>query len=270
MTIQPASYYAPQQVVPAGIQQAAPTNGLAAYQRLTSQGLTCLFHGDAKAGKSSVADSGPIPRLIIDVEGSAIWTPSRKIGWQPDRQPPPPYDGSWDSCLVYVRDADTINRIYEVLFSGRHPFNSVSIDSVTEFQQRIIDKLAGTKQMEQKHWGSLLRQAMHTTRAFNDLRWHPTHPIWSISMVAGTEFRDGKWRPLLQGAAKAFLPYQPDILGVIFAQPDGGRNLWIGPHPLYETGERVGGRLPMSMPLAYPGRQGWTVDAMVRQVTQGG
>lgn len=270
MTVQPASY--------------AQVNGIpAGYRRLTAQGLTILFHADAKAGKSTAADSGPQPRLILDVEGSAIWTPSRKIEWQPDKQPPPPEDRrvtagygqpsitpAWESCLVYVRDAAIINRAYQVLFTGRHPFNSLSIDSVTEFQQRIIDSLAGTKQMEQKHWGSLLRQAMHTTRAFNDLRWHPVKPLWSVSMVAGTEFRDGKWRPLLQGAAKAFLPYQPDILGVIFAQPDGTRNLWIGPHPLYETGERVGGRLPMSMPLAYSGRPGWTVDAMVRQVTQGG
>lgn len=259
MTVQAAGYV-PQQV----------PNGLAGYRRLHAQGLTTLVHALPKAGKSTFADSGPIPRLILDVEGSAVWTPSRKIEWNPMRQPVPPYDGSWDSCLVYVKDAVTINRIYDVLNTGRHPFNSIDIDSVTEFQQRIIDALAGTRQMEQKHWGALLRQAMSTTRAFNDLRWHPVKPVWSVTMVAGTHFKDGRWRPLLQGAAQDFLPYQPDVLGTIFTQPDGSRHLWIGPHPQYETGERVGGRLPMSMPLAYPGRQGWTVESMVRQVTQGG
>lgn len=230
------------------------------------QGLSFLFHAPPKAGKSTIADSGPRPRLILDVEGTSFWTPSRKIYWDPAREPVPYADGSWDSCIVLVREAKTVAEVYRVLNSGRHPFNSLSIDSVTEVQQRIIDDLVGTKKVERDNWGHLLRVVTTMTRQFRDLIIHPVKPVWSVSFVAGTHWRDNKWRPLVQGQAQDFLPYYVDIEGYINAQPDGQRVMLIGPHPQYETGERVGGRLPYDLPLAYTGRPGWTIEAMLQQV----
>lgn len=231
------------------------------------QGLSFLFHAPAKAGKSSLADSGPAPRLILDVEGTSFWTPSRKVFWEPMREPPPQPDGSWDSCIVMVRDVRTMERAYQVLYSGNHPFQSLSIDSVSEYQQRIIDERVGVKKVERDEWGYLLRQVSSDVRKFRDLASHPTHPLWSVSFVAGTGPREGKWRPLVQGQVGNFLPYYVDILGYLVANPDETRDLIISPHNSYETGERVGGRLPGVLRIGYPGRApGWTVQDMVKQV----
>src|SRR2546423_15576459 len=107
------------------------------------QGISALVHGLAKAGKSSLADSGPVPRLIVDIEGTSFWTPSRKIYWNPMTEPVPVHDGSWDTCVVLATDAATIHQTYKVLKGGQHPFKSASVDSITEVQPRIIDELVG-------------------------------------------------------------------------------------------------------------------------------
>lgn len=250
-----------------------------------TQGLSFLIHGHPKCGKSSVSDSGPQPRLILDVEGTAVWTPSRKVHWVPGRTPPPQLGRrvtagygqpsvtpDWESCLVEVLDMDVIARAYSVLASGMHPFNSLSFDSITEGQQRMVDKLVGNRQMEYKHWGAILRQISSMTRQYRDLIKHPTHPLWSVSFVAGTHWDKAvsKWRPLIQGQSADFLPYYVDIEGYLGATPNGDRDLLIGPNQQFETGERVGGRLPYAMRVGYSGshvqRPGYSIEDMLRQV----
>lgn len=249
-----------------------------------AQGLSYLIHGLPKVGKSSLSDSGPQPRLVLDVEGTATWTPSRKTEWNPLRGGPPQpghrvtagygqpsITPAWESCLVFVNDMDMIGSVYRVLSSGLHPFNSLSFDSITEGQQRMIDKLVGNRQMELKHWGTILRQVSSMTRQYRDLIKHPTRPLWSVSFVAGTHWdkETAKWRPLVQGQSQDFLPYYVDVEGYLGAAPTGERDLLIGPHPRYETGERVGGRLPYSMRVGYEGLrqlQGYTIEGMLRQV----
>lgn len=245
----------------------APAGPTPQQHQRKAQGLSFLVHAPAKSGKSSLADSGPVPRLVMDIEGTAYWTPSRKVYWDPMREQVPRWDGSWDTCLALVKDVKTMERVQQVLASGIHPFNSLSVDSVTEMQQRIIDERVGTRKIERDEWGHLLRTVSNVVRSYRDLITHPTHPLWSVAFVAGTSQQNGKWRPLVQGQIGNFLPYYVDILGYLHANQDNTRDLLIGPHPQYETGERVGGRLPDYLRIGYPGRvQGWTIEDMLRQV----
>jgi AAA domain len=249
------------------------------------QGLSFLIHGPAKAGKSSLAATTPAPRVILDAESGSAWVPGRTIWWDPLRQPPPPLGRhltagygqpsitpDWESARVRVHDAQVVISTYQILASGRHPFNGLSMDSLTEVQQRLIDSRTGARQMELKDWGYLLRQVTHMTRQFRDLITNPVKPLWGICFIAGTEFDKamGKWRPLLQGASQQFVPYFVDVLGYLGATPDGTRQLLIGPHPQYETGERVGGRLPYSFPVSYGRYPGLNIETAIRQVLAGG
>ena len=246
------------------------------------QGLSFLLQGLPKAGKSTLGDSGPRPRLVLDIEGTATWTPSAKTEWNPMAGPPPSPGRhvtagygqpsvlpDWESCLVDVMDMSTLLAAYRVLASGQHPFNSLSVDSLTEGQQRLVDKLnPGMKKMEYDQWGTLLRQLSGMTRQFRDLIKHPSKPLWSVAFIAGTHMdkSTGKWRPLIQGQASDYLPYYVDVEGYLNASPNGDRDLLIGPNPLYETGERVGGRLPNVMRIGYGGRPGYSLEDMLRQV----
>lgn len=248
-------------------------------------GLSFLIHGPPKAGKSSLAASVPAPRVILDAESGSAWVPGRSIWWDPTRQPPPPLGDhltagygqpsitpAWESARVRVHHADVILSTYSVLASGRHPFNGLSMDSLTEVQQRLIDHLAGAKQLKLEHWGALLRQVTQMTRQFRDLITNPVKPLWGICFITGTTMdkQTGKWRPLLQGASQEFVPYFVDVLGYLGAMPDGSRHLLIGPHPQYETGERVGGRLPYSFPISYGRYPGLNIETMLSTVLAGG
>lgn len=247
----------------------APAPAPAAPPQRKAQGLSFLVHGLPKAGKSTFADSGPTPRLVLDVEGSSYWTPSRKVYWDPLREPPPRPDGTWDTAIVLVREARTVSATYRVLNSGQHPFNSCSMDSVTEVQQRVIDDLAGNGKIERDHWNALLRQVSSMVRQYRDLITHPVKPMWTMTFVAGTHLKEGRWRPMVQGQAQDYLPYYVDVLGYLGAQQDGNRLMFIGPHPQFETGERLGGRLPYTMKIGDPSHPGYTAETMLAQVLQG-
>lgn len=210
-------------------------------------GFSLLVHGPSKAGKSTLLDSMPYPRLIIDAEGGAStrFTPSIKKIWDPDREVPPVADGTWSTCVVYVRSYETITRVYEWLNSGQHQFRSVGIDSISETQQRCIDAIAGADQMRTQDWGELLRTMSKKIREYRDLIIHPTHPIDMFGMVAMTRESNGVHRPYVQGALSVALPYYIDVVGYIWAEmnPDTGemhRRMLVAPTATIDAGDRTG------------------------------
>ena len=246
------------QAIPAGLANGAPGR--------KAQGLCIGVHAFAKAGKSSLADSGPEPRLIVDSEQAGFWTPSHKIYWDPARQTVPQPDGSWQTCVVPVKDIDTVYAVARTLASGNHPFNSISVDSVPAVAHRAMMAMAGRRKMERDDWGQLLRDTLQVIVGFKDLLTHPTNPVWSVTYVFPTHYdhRTRKWRPYLQGQAADQAPYQFDLLGWMYEDGQGARHLWTGPSGQYETGERLWGRLPHDMIIGHPGMvPGWTVETMV-------
>jgi hypothetical protein len=237
-------------------------------RRAPMQGIRFLFHGVPKAGKSSIADTGPVPRLTLDAEDAALWTPSRKIYWNPSRETCPVPDGTWDTCVVIIHDYNELFSLLRILQAGRHPFNSVAMDSVTTIQDRVIRSLAGIRKVERDQWGQLLRIVNNLIGGYGDLVTHPLRPVWAVTFVCGSEYDQNtrKMRPMLQGASQRHVPYVPELEGWVYAAPDGTRHVWSGPSDDYETGNRLWGRLPDDMQLGYPGVvPGWTLESMVSQ-----
>lgn len=216
---------------------------------LNMRAISWLIHGRSKCGKSTLADSQPAPRLHLDAEGGmgTRFLNSRRIIWDPVRAEPPKADGSWDTCVVHVRDYETVKQSYSWLDSGQHPFRSVTLDSISEVQQRAVDSMVGTDQMKTQQWGELLREVSALVRKFRDLANHPTRPIESVLMIAMTTQTDGIWKPYVQGQLASRLPYYVDVCGYMFVDRDEQgvehRKLLVSQHPEFEAGERVGGRL---------------------------
>lgn len=214
--------------------------------------MSILVHGSAKTGKSTFAATSPKPACYIDVEGGTRFLPIRGVVWDP-KSPPPEMDGSWDTAVVKVRSYDDAVSAYNWLQSGKHPFESVVIDSISELQQKLIEKVAGRNQMQTQNWGEVLRNFMGFMRDFRDLCEHPSKPLSSVVLVAMSRDKaDGKKSPQLQGQAATMLPYMFDVSAAthVYSWVDDqgtkqtSHRILIGPNDFYEVGERTGGRLP--------------------------
>lgn len=208
-----------------------------------------------KVGKSTFANTAPAPRLLLDAEAAARFLPGTKVYWDPLRDAPPACDGTWETCIVPVREYGTMIRVMQWLQSGQHCFESVIIDSISEIQKRLKDQITGgVGDMDQRKWGEILTHMEALIRQLRDLTEHPTNPLTAVVLTAMTEMRDGKWRPYVQGSLRITLPYFIDVVGYMFVQqlPSEDpskpgveiRRMLTRPHTQFEAGERVQGRLP--------------------------
>lgn len=212
---------------------------------LACPGLSFLIHGPSKAGKSYLANTAPGPRLILDSEGNTRFLPGKKTEWKNTHQPPPEYDGTWDICIVYVRDYGVLSAVYQWLGAGKHPFRSVIIDSLSETQQRCIDAIAGDEQMKIQQWGELARKVSALVRQYRDLLVHPTNPLDAVVYTAMTKANtDGKWSPYVQGQLATSLPYYLDVVGYLKAEineeGEFKNHLLTKPHIAFDAGDRTG------------------------------
>lgn len=211
-------------------------------------GINAVVYGPSKSGKSTLGDTTPAPRVVLDAEMGSRFTPSRKIAWDPTRYAPPVPDGTWDTAIVTVRDYQTVNSAYTWLNSGNHPFRSVVLDSISEIQQRGVDDIAGSDLMKTQDWGTLLRRVSELVRNFRDLTTHPTNPLDAVIFIAmARKYENEGVKPYVQGQLATTLPYYVDVCAYLQSVrlEDGTavRRLFVGDTPGYLTGERVGGRL---------------------------
>ena len=184
--------------------------------------LRALIHGESGIGKSWFGDTAPGPRLHIDLEGRAQYTPSGpKILWDiASGAAPPVWDGSWNTCIVVCPDFETLNLIYQWLRSGQHPFVSVIVDSLMEAQKRCQDVVVpGIGQLDQQNWGEMLRRLEKMVRSYRDLTLIPANTVTSVIFITGSRHNDGCWEPMLQGQMKDLVPYYMDVVGYLHKQP---------------------------------------------------
>jgi hypothetical protein len=216
--------------------------------------LTVMVYGESKVGKSTFAVTAPYPRLMLDVEGGHRFLPIVVKYWDPLREEPPVADGTWDTCVVQVRNYDDVIKAYQWLQSGKHQFKSLIIDSISELQVKCMDSIAGSEQMKMQQWGELLRHMGGLLRDLRDLTMHATNPLEAVVLTAMARTgQDGRYRPYLQGQLAIQAPYFYDILGGITIEevpnpdpmqsPYKVRKMYVERTAQYEAGERVQGRL---------------------------
>ena len=236
----------------------------ATYTR-TKRPLSLLVHASSKTGKTTLSSTAPLPLLALDAEGG--WSfmghsptlirlygrPLNITYWDPCAGPPPVYDGSWEICVAQIVSWQALECAYNWLVTGNHSFKSLVIDSITELQRRCrMNLVAPTEQMKMQHWGQLLTLMDATIRGLRDLKDNMHNPLEVVVFIAETRMMDGKWRPSMQGQIVTALPYWMDIVGYLFVETEmdangqplrAVRKMLIGPHTMYESGERVQGAL---------------------------
>lgn len=209
--------------------------------------VSLMLYGPSKVGKSTLAATAPKPLLHLDAEGGlgTKWLKAKKIEWNPINEPPPEADGSWEICVVHVRNYQVVQAVYDYLNDKPHPFRTLVLDSISEIQQRCIDHYVGRAAIKIQDWGTLLRELSDLVRKLRDLGSHPVTPLECLVIIAMTRSVDSVQVPLIQGQLADRMPYWLDICAFLSEQQNEttgamDRYLLVGTHPLYKTGERVG------------------------------
>lgn len=244
----------------------------------TDQRISLLIHAASKVGKSTLSGTAPKPILVLDAEGSWRFINLRKVYWEPSAGPPPVQDGTWDACVVHVREWGTVELCLQWLRSYQLPFTSVVVDSVTEIQRRCKENLRGEEAMKIQDWGTLLSRMDKAIRGFRDLALLPGINVRCVVFIAETrQSQAGKWVPSMQGQISTALPYWMDICGYLYPDRDVDvngqptlevRRLLIAPNAQFEAGERVQGRLGglITVPQPAAGTSGDDIERWMRTI----
>lgn len=185
---------------------------------------------------------------MLDAEaGGMRFVPGRKIIWAVDKGEPMPERGDWDVCSVSVEDLMTLQRVRDNLMSGSHSFDNITLDSLTEIQDKIKRERSTTFTLDQQDWGYIFGIMNDVVVTFRDIV--ASQGMHSLTVVCGTHFRSGKFRPMISGQFGDKLPYKLDAIGYLTQVLDEStgktrRALIFHGQDVYETGDRMGGRLP--------------------------
>lgn len=212
--------------------------------------LTTCIYGDPGMGKTPVALTAPGPTLLIaaELDGAEFIRPDMHIPWDPMREAMPEVEEG-SIVVVYVTEWEVVNQAVEYLKSGAHPFRSVVIDSISELQLLLRQKLnsegrtgRGTEQL----WGFLLDDMLDTIRAIKGSMRHPDADLQAFVITAHASEKNGKVQPFVQGGLLDALPRIFSVIGYLYADSDAGpsaspeaRRLLIAPGDDYVAKDRT-------------------------------
>ncbi len=194
---------------------------------MTYRHISVAIHGPWGAGKSWFADTAPGPRLVLDAEGGTQDTPSDKVPWDP-KDPPPKLKRN-ETAVVLVRDWATIDNVRQWLIRGKHPFNSVVIDSLTEIQKRLKDRLSSGPEavFDQQAWGKLLNHMEGFVRELRDHTWADAVKPINVVIVTGTDDELVPHKPMFQGGLRKSYAGFFDVVGYLQPERDAdGKKEW--------------------------------------------
>jgi len=209
--------------------------------------LTMVIHGESKAGKSWLGASAPPPILVIDAEGGGMrFVPGKKIKWDPLHEDPPSAPtkaNPWEICSVTATSTLMLDTVRDFVKTGKHPFTSIVVDSLTEIQDRMKREISATGDLEERDWGRMLIRLEDLVMQFRDMT-EAQEQLRAFVCIAYTRHRDNKFRPFMQGQIASKLGYKVDLTGYLRVTRDNEgnlrRGLQIAEDRDTEAGSRVG------------------------------
>jgi hypothetical protein len=203
--------------------------------------LSSLIIGPSGHGKSWLASTAPAPRLILDLEGRARYTPNGKgAAWWDGRTDPndgASYSRKSTTGTVIVdltESTAAVDTILQWVRSGRHPFRSVVVDSLMEAQYQAG---VGKSRKGYDYWDDLLLKMESLVRGLTDMlkTAGPRQPLRVVTFIAGVIEKNGYQKPLMQGQITTKVPYWMDLVGFLEkVRLENGktqRRLWLDQRP---------------------------------------
>lgn len=215
---------------------------------MTELPLNMLIIGPPKSGKTHTSATTPAPRLLIDLEGRSQYTPEgqKAIFWNGEDDPMTLGKSESRTYILQTTDMAKLDVAIQWLRTGKHPFKSVSLDSVMELRYLVIQVLKpGVIDIPRHDWGPINKTFENILRDLRNLT-SGAGPCKCVLFISGAEIEleSGHIKPIVKGEVGKLLPYWMDVVGyqeTITAKGGGTpwRELHIGQRPQndLETGD---------------------------------
>jgi hypothetical protein len=205
---------------------------------VTEPRLSALVYGPSGYGKSWLGSTVPAPRLIVDLEGRARYTPNGRgaTEWDGVTDPMKLERSPTRTAIVTATDVGVLDTVYKWLNSGQHPFASVDVDSLMFAQMRKKNDIRpGAGHLTEANWGELLRAMEGLVQGFHDLTMKPHTKVRCVVFIAGSTLDGGFHVPMMQGQIASKIPFLVDLAGYLDNQrAESGelvRSLVVEPFP---------------------------------------
>lgn len=200
--------------------------------------ISAVVHGPPGVGKTRLANTMPGPRLALDSEGGSYDLPCEIIEWDimnEDIDAIIPELG-WENAknttvVVDIRDWDTYRKAMDYILKGDHPFNSVILDSLTEIQTQLREKLNPQQgigdDFERNTYGvfdQLLVHLERDVRAMRDMARPTAKKRCNSCIVTLSDTEVLPRKPLLVGALRKRMPQFVDMEIYLTVVRDGNGN----------------------------------------------
>lgn len=185
----------------------------------TATNVTMIIYGDSGVGKTrlcgSVSEvSAMMPAIVLDIEGGML---SLKQKYP-------------DLSVIRIDNFKKLQRAYDGLFTGKHPFKTVIIDSITETQKfgmYDIMERAVKKDSDRDpdlpgigEWGKSSEQMRRLIRAFRDL---PMNTIFTaLRQDSKNKFGHTTTQPDLPGKLAGQVPALVDEVLYMYVKAVAG------------------------------------------------
>lgn len=168
---------------------------------------TILNFAEAGQGKSSLFETAPGPRLLLDSESRSRLLRGKKVVWDDLSKVPAVQEDT--TYVIPVSNWQGLSEIGRVLTKSL-PFRSYGMDSLTKIQESLMQELTKGTVPNWDHW-NLIKARMEFL--INVLTSRADTGAEVIYATAWMTTRDQSYVPLIDGSFKDRLPHYFEVVG---------------------------------------------------------
>lgn len=182
--------------------------------------LKIMIIGPTKSGKTWKGMTTPPPRLYIDLEGKARYTPQAEGAtfWDGESDPMKLAKSKTQTYIVETNDLNVLSTMRDwIRRPGMHPFASFTLDSVMEYKAAIVkEHLPGVYDPEPKQTMKINNVLEEHMRDLKDIVMDPKNKLKCGLFLTGAgknPFEGGRVYALIGGRVGDLMPYWMDVMG---------------------------------------------------------